>query len=88
MLFKPCLPTHWPRAELTLRRDGRTLRFTLARAPTLAALRAGLPSATRLLWPDEPLAWPGLVGENQFLVPLLDAPVPVAAAPAVAAQPG
>ena len=88
LLFKPCLPTHWPRAELTLRRDGRTLRFTLARAPTLAALRAGLPSATRLLWPDEPLAWPGLVGENQFLVPLLDAPVPVAAAPAVAAQPG
>ena len=86
--LKPCLPSHWPRAELTLRRDGRTMRFTLARAPTLAVLSASLPAGARLLWPDEPLAWPALLGETNFVVPLLDAPRPVAAAVATAAQPG
>jgi cyclic beta-1,2-glucan synthetase len=38
----PCLPTHWPRAELTLKRKGRIMRFVLVRGDaqaTLAELR-------------------------------------------------
>ncbi|MEP7099702.1 MAG: glucoamylase family protein, partial [Burkholderiales bacterium] len=30
--FMPCLPTHWPQAELTLRREGRSLRVIFCRA--------------------------------------------------------
>jgi cyclic beta-1,2-glucan synthetase len=32
LCFMPCLPSHWQRAELTLRRDDRTMRFILMRA--------------------------------------------------------
>jgi cyclic beta-1,2-glucan synthetase len=31
LAFEPCLPSHWQRAGITLRRDGRVLRFTLLR---------------------------------------------------------
>jgi cyclic beta-1,2-glucan synthetase len=30
--FAPCLPSHWPHAELTLRRDGRSVRVLFCRA--------------------------------------------------------
>ena len=36
--FTPCLPTHWDHAELTLRRDGRTLRVLLCRPNASGAL--------------------------------------------------
>ena len=75
----PGLPSHWPRAELALRRDGRLMRFLLLRADAAAALvsagdwgaadrSAGNP--TRLLLPGEALAWLELVGEVCFVVPL------------------
>ncbi len=32
LCFMPCLPSHWQQAELTLRRDGRTMRFILMRS--------------------------------------------------------
>ena len=88
LLFKPCLPSHWPRAELSLRRDDRTMRFILARAPTLAGLRASVPASANVLWPGEPLAWATLRGDTCFVVPLLDAVLPLAVAPASVAQPG
>ena len=88
LLFKPCLPSHWPRAELSLRRDDRTMRFILARAPTLAGLRASVPASASVLWPGEPLVWASLRGDTCFVVPLLDAVLPLAVAPATIAQPG
>ena len=30
----PCLPSQWPGAELTLRREGRAMHLTTRRAPT------------------------------------------------------
>ncbi|HZT55626.1 MAG TPA: carbohydrate-binding protein, partial [Burkholderiaceae bacterium] len=30
--FVPCLPSHWPQAELTLKRDGRSLRVIFCRS--------------------------------------------------------
>ena len=53
--FVPCLPAHWPQAELRLRRDGRSLRVIFCRADCEAAaleadfeLRAG----QMLRWAD------------------------------------
>ena len=36
--FVPCLPSHWDHAELTLRRDGRTLRVLMCRPQAADAL--------------------------------------------------
>ena len=70
--FRPCLPTHWPRAELTLRRDGRTMRFVLLRAAADEALEAsGLAAAgARLLAVDQLLHWPALAGDSVFVIAL------------------
>jgi cyclic beta-1,2-glucan synthetase len=35
--LRPCLPLHWGRAELHLRRGGRSLRFILRRAGSARA---------------------------------------------------
>ncbi|WP_088278463.1 GH36-type glycosyl hydrolase domain-containing protein [Ideonella sp. A 288] len=70
--LEPCLPSHWPRAELTLRRDGRTLRFLLVRGATVEAIRARAPADAVLLSPGQPLAWTSLPEGSRFLVPLLD----------------
>jgi len=60
--FQPCLPSHWPRAELTLRRDDRRLRFVLVRAtPDQALDRSGLAgTGARLLGVGEVLDWSAL----------------------------
>jgi cyclic beta-1,2-glucan synthetase len=74
--FTPCLPTHWPRAELSLRRNGRTMRFVFVRGDAQAALdlsRDELPGA-RLLQPATPLDWSRLPEHSVFVVPLLGAP--------------
>jgi cyclic beta-1,2-glucan synthetase len=68
--FRPCLPSHWPRAELSLRRDGRVMRFILIRAkPEVALAAAGAPDAV-LLRVGEVLAWKGLDAVTCFVVPL------------------
>jgi hypothetical protein len=54
-----------------LRRDGRTLHFTLQRGRTLEDVQAAVPGAT-LLWPDQSLDWPGLPDGSGFVIPLLD----------------
>ena len=75
LCFMPCLPSHWPQAELTLRRAGRTLRFTLRRGTALAELRAGAPADAQLLWPGQALAWAHLTADAEYLIPLV-APAP------------
>ena len=71
LVFTPCLPTHWPRAELTLRRDGRTMRFVLLRGASLESLAPAKPAGAGLLWPGQALDWPGLDRDTVWLVPLL-----------------
>jgi len=70
--FAPCLPSHWPRAELVLRRDGRTMRFILLRQSSADARSevASIHGAV-LLNPGQALAWPGLPPHSCFVVPLL-----------------
>lgn len=69
--FRPCLPSHWPRAELTLQRDGRSMRFILLRQPAADALRATASLHGELLRPGEVLAWRGLAAHCCFVIPLL-----------------
>ena len=80
--FTPCLPSHWQQAELTLRRDGRTMRFILLRAAAPAALQATAQWDAALLHPGQLLVWPDLAPRSCFVVPLPD----VLAAPARRAE--
>jgi cyclic beta-1,2-glucan synthetase len=72
--FRPCLPSQWPQAELTLARDGRKLRFILMRANQSAALAATAQWDARLLRPGETLHWSGLESDSCFVIPLLNPP--------------
>jgi cyclic beta-1,2-glucan synthetase len=89
LCFTPCLPSHWPQAELTLVRDGRTMRFILCRASTPAALEAMAQWGASLLRPGQPLKWSSLASHTCFVIPLLDEPehAPPSARTAVAEQP-
>jgi cyclic beta-1,2-glucan synthetase len=78
--FRPCLPSDWPQAELSLVRDGRTMRFILLRATPQAALDAAARSGAQLLHPGELLHWPDLAPSSCFVIPLLDRDEPTAAA--------
>jgi len=79
--FTPCLPLHWPRAELTLRRDGRIMRFVLVRADATTALHGAAEWHAELLRPGQRLAWSDLAAHSGFVIPLVkDSPPP---APAV-----
>jgi cyclic beta-1,2-glucan synthetase len=62
--FKPCLPSHWDRAELTLRREGRTLRVIFCRddATHVAELLAN-PTATSLI-AGHAVRWDQLAAQN------------------------
>jgi len=71
--FTPCLAADWPRAELTLRRDGRRLHFVLLRGASLPAVMAQAPDGAGLLWPGQALDWRAQPADSCFLVPLLDA---------------
>lgn len=68
----PCLPSHWRQAELTLRRDGRTMRFIIIRAPLEQALRETAGRQAQPLHPDQPLNWSVLTQDACFVVPLAD----------------
>jgi len=80
----PALPPHWPSAELTLRRDGRSLHFLLLRCEASQALaQAGAWHAAggpKLLLPGACLAWRALADDGCFVVPLLTAAKPDRAA--------
>jgi len=74
LCFTPCLPSHWPGAELTLRREGRSLRFILMRATAHEALASTAPMGARLLRPGEALPWTELTDRSCFVIPLIDLP--------------
>jgi cyclic beta-1,2-glucan synthetase len=77
--FTPCLPAHWPRAEMTLVRDGRTMRFILLRAATPEALAATAPPGAQVLQPGEWLHWTRLPADTCFVIAVQDLPAHVAA---------
>jgi cyclic beta-1,2-glucan synthetase len=66
LCFTPCLPSHWPGAEIILRRDQRELRVLLVRtglggeatSPALPLPAGAQPLAVgeRLHWPSLPVA--------------------------------
>ncbi|WP_396267470.1 GH36-type glycosyl hydrolase domain-containing protein [Ideonella sp.] len=69
--LQPCLPKHWPQAEVVLRRDGRTMTFTLLRVTPEQASAECLRRQAHRLEVGERLAWPDLPTQSHFLVPLL-----------------
>ena len=72
--FVPCLPSHWDQAELTLRREGRTLRVIFCRPGATAALEeAALAGATELL-SGQALRWGSSGASHCVLVRLAAAP--------------
>ncbi len=88
LCFTPCLPSHWSQAEITLRRDGRTMRFILVRDTELSALAATAQSGAQLLRRGQALRWRGLAPQTCFVIPLSDEPAasPQASFEAGAAQ--
>lgn len=60
--FLPCLPLHWGRAEMLLRRDGRRLRFVFLQGDSADTPEVG---ATVLAVGDW-LDWHSLAGEHVF----------------------
>lgn len=74
LCLRPCLPAHWPHAELTLQRDGRRLRFILLRGSDELAKRTAAPLSAALLRPGQALAWREAGANACFVVPLEDAP--------------
>ena len=68
--FTPCLPAQWPRAEITLERDGRSMHFLLVRGDHLAALAACVDPHARLLQVAERLRWNGLPQHSGFVISL------------------
>jgi cyclic beta-1,2-glucan synthetase len=70
LTLEPCLPSHWPRAELRLRRDARTLRLVLVRGALEAAREAEALGSVPLLPPGHALSWDGLAPDSCYVVPL------------------
>ena len=68
--FKPCLPSHWPQAELTLKRDGLTMRFIFFRGSEAETLAATAARRATLLRAGESVEWTKLAGELTFVTPL------------------
>lgn len=68
--FTPCLPVHWPRAEITLERDGRRLRCVLLRADAAAAQAACVELSARPLRVAERLRWTDLPADSTLVIPL------------------
>ena len=70
--FSPCLPAHWSRAELVLRRGDRRMRFICLRG-TPQQLQAALDEeGAQWLRPDQVLEWTHLGPESCFVIPLPD----------------
>jgi cyclic beta-1,2-glucan synthetase len=68
--FRPCLPSNWPQAELTLVRAERKLRFVLIRDTAGAALKATASLHAQLLHPGQSLAWTECVADSCFVIAL------------------
>jgi cyclic beta-1,2-glucan synthetase len=70
LCFHPALPLHWPQARMTLRRDGRRMRFLFHRGSEADALQAGAGSHAQLLRAGQLLQWPGLPADSSFVMAL------------------
>ena len=70
--FRPCLPSNWPQAELTLVREERKLRFILICDKTREAIEATASFDAQLLLPGQLLQWSALVSDSCFVIPLLE----------------
>ena len=70
--FEPCLPSHWPQAELVLRRDERSMRFVFARPQVLASVLAAVPSDSGRLAVGEALRWPEVAPLSCYVISLRD----------------
>jgi cyclic beta-1,2-glucan synthetase len=64
--FKPCLPSHWLQAEITLKRDDRTMRFVLIRMDEQKASAFD----AQILRPLEWLNWTNLPLSSKFVIPI------------------
>jgi cyclic beta-1,2-glucan synthetase len=71
LVFRPCLPSDWSRAELTLTRNHCSLRFILLRANSAEALRQTVHLNAVELPVGESMAWPKLPTGACFVIPLL-----------------
>jgi cyclic beta-1,2-glucan synthetase len=91
LYLAPGLPPHWPRAELTLRRDGRHLRFLLLRCEPAQALAQAAPwrcaQSPTLLLPGATLRWRALAMDACYVVPLSAASDLRSLSPVAAASP-
>jgi cyclic beta-1,2-glucan synthetase len=70
LLFEPCLPSHWERAEMTLVRGARSMRFIFMRANLGDALEATTVLGAHALRPGQTLQWASLAGDACFVIPL------------------
>lgn len=68
--FEPCLPSHWPEAQISLHRDGRSMRFVLVRDDPAQALARWADEGARLLEVGEPLRWRELPLRSCRVIPL------------------
>ena len=68
--FTPCLPSHWERAEMTLRREGRALRVLFGRPGAMAALAAAAGTGAIELGIGQALRWDHLAMTTCCLVRL------------------
>ncbi len=82
LCFHPCLPSDWQQAEMTLQREGRSMRFILMRANADTALAAARRMKASLLHPGETLAWPQLPEQSCHVIPLLSQTAPSSRVPA------
>jgi cyclic beta-1,2-glucan synthetase len=71
LLFQPCLPGHWDRAEMLLVRGGCRMRFIFLRSALGDALAATTALGAQALRPGQVLPWTGLEGDSCFVIPLL-----------------
>ena len=69
--FHPCLPSHWPRAEMLLNHEGHTLRFVLLRAQPQDALLVSQEPDAQLLLPGQVLPWDSAPDSRCCVIPLL-----------------
>jgi len=70
LMFYPCLPAHWPQAELTLVRGPRSLRLLVMRTTPAQALSATAQWSARLLQPGQALHWPTLPDASCWVMTL------------------
>jgi cyclic beta-1,2-glucan synthetase len=83
--FQPCLPQAWPHAEITLRRDGRVVRFVLLRASEVAHPPDLVPAGSLHRRPGEVMHWGDLPDQGVVVVdlsPAVNAPLPGSLLPA------